>query len=153
MPPIPSVSWVEFQFMPRHPTRGTASRHTGRLKMRRTVQSRTLRDLYPDDHWCNALNVNVNEFMVELNHSLENEHYRLILAAGGDTANVAWPALSPAQSVAGNDKSKVAVGEPGHAVPTNVRPAAASLANVDVELLATDHSFHRASLIPSVNLL
>ena len=105
LPPIPSVKWVNFQFMPRDSTALLALRYTGRLKMKRVVQSRTLRSLHADDHFCNSLNVNVNEFMVEIGGALENQMHTL--------PESERPLLSPAQSVAGDDKSKVACGEPG----------------------------------------
>jgi hypothetical protein len=145
LPPIPTVDWVKFQFMPRHQTHGVATRYTGKLRLKRVVQSRTLRDLHIDDHFCNSLNMNVNEFLIEIGTMME-----LLLHTLDEGKR---PFLSPAQSVAGDDKSKVACGEPGHAVPTNVRPASASLSHIDVPLLALDHSFHRESFIPSVNLI
>lgn len=145
LPPIPTVDWVKFQFMPRHPTHGVATRHTGKLRLRRVVQSRTLRDLHIDDHYCNSINMNVNEFLIEIGNMIEP----LLHSLDEDKR----PFLSPAQSVAGDDKSKVACGEPGHAVATNVRPASASLSHIDVSLLALDHSFHRESFTPSVNLI
>ena len=58
------------------------------------------------------MNVNTNEFMIEIGSLLENHM--------GTSPESEWPLLSPAQSEAGDDKSKVACGEPGHAVATNV---------------------------------
>ena len=38
--PIPSVQWLRMQFWPRRPTAKTASRYTGRLKIKYMVQAR-----------------------------------------------------------------------------------------------------------------
>ncbi|KAJ1446414.1 hypothetical protein M885DRAFT_591824 [Pelagophyceae sp. CCMP2097] len=145
LPPIPPEKWVHFQFMPRNPTHSVATHYTGRLYLKRMVQSRTQRCLHMDDHWCNALNVNVNSFMVRLCIALEDNMH--------DVAESERPRLSAALSAAGDDKSKVACGEPGHSVSTNVRPSSAVLAHKDVQILALDHDFHRVSFTPSVNLI
>ena len=48
---------------------------------------------------------------------------------------------------------KVACGEPGHAIATNVHPVPASLCHTGVQLLALDHSFHHEKFTPSVNII
>jgi len=43
MPPIPSVEWVRLQFIPNNTFSNIAAKFTGRLDVKRGVQSRTLR--------------------------------------------------------------------------------------------------------------
>lgn len=63
--PIPSVKWVAFQFHPRRPTSGVATRYTGRWAIKLQVLQMTLRKDHPDAHWCNALEKYIKAFIRE----------------------------------------------------------------------------------------
>ena len=54
--------------------------------------------------------------------------------------------------VSNDDKTKVPTGEPGGPIGANVRAMAAALAVKAVRLLSMDHSWHRASITPTVTL-
>ena len=56
-------------------------------------------------------------------------------------------------SLSNDDKCKVPTGEPNNPVGANVRAMAAAVVLKAVRLLAMDHSWHRASISPSVTLL
>lgn len=60
---VPSDDWIGFQFQPRHPTREIATRYTGRWEITRKVASATLRKYNEDAHACNALELNVKDFL------------------------------------------------------------------------------------------
>jgi len=142
MPPIPTEKWVAFQFQPRHPSSHFATRHTGRLPMRRVVESRTLRDKHMDNHYALKINQHVNSFVLELKNALDSA-----LPAAD------CPVLGAVFSGSLDDKSKAAVGEPDHAVDSGARAPKASLAAVDVQSKASDHGWHRASITPAVTLV
>ena len=52
-----------------------------------------------------------------------------------------------------DDKCKVPTGEPDNPVGANVRAMAAAVVVKAMRLLAMDHSWHRASITPTVTLL
>jgi len=66
MPPIPSEEWVRLQFSPNNHTVEKARYLTGVLGLVRAVQSRTLRKKHEDQHWVNAMNKYVYEWLIEL---------------------------------------------------------------------------------------
>ena len=57
MPPIPIKEWVCLQFVPNDAECKTAGKFTGRLNVKRAVQTRTLRKEHVDQHWVNAMTV------------------------------------------------------------------------------------------------
>ena len=133
--------------MPRHPTSSTSTRFTGKLNMRRTIESRTLRERHEDVHWCNKLNQHANSFVLEVSKLLGGPD-------GTCTMNEAdRPPLGGIASQSLDDKSKAACGEPGKPVDSGVRAPKASLAAADVQAKSSDHNFHRVSITPAVTLL
>ena len=68
--PIPCADWVAFQFHPRRPTSGVASRYTGRWAIKLQVLQMTLRKDHPDSHWCNALEKYIKAFIHEFDARL-----------------------------------------------------------------------------------
>lgn len=69
MPPIPSVEWVRLQFIPNNTFSNIAAKFTGRLDVKRGVQSRTLRKEHIDQHWVNAFVRYHLEWLIELKAS------------------------------------------------------------------------------------
>ena len=154
--PIPSPGWVAFQFLPTHPHAAVATRYTGRFNMKRKVSSRTLRCRHQDVHFCCALAKYVKCFTLEFNTVLDDCAAAAVRDDDEDVevfADSIWPRLAPVQPVSSDDKAKAPAGEPGKPVDVGVRPASKSLCHENVELLALDHGWHRASITPSVNLI
>lgn len=52
---VPSLTSFTLQFCPVNPTTKTASRHTGKINIKRMVQRRQYRKTHIDDHYCAAL--------------------------------------------------------------------------------------------------
>ncbi len=69
MPKIPSIEWVRLQFIPNITVASVAAKFTGRLEVKRGVQSRTLRKEHIDQHWVNSFVRYHLEWMVELKKS------------------------------------------------------------------------------------
>jgi len=179
-PTAPCDEWISFQFAPRCPSRTIATRHTGRWDITLKVISTTLRKSNEDSHYCNALELNVKAFLHDADLVLERE-FKVLLEhrqqqdrarqAGqgigwgavlnnpdaaistGDIERYLTATLERIVRVSNDDKCKVPTGEPGNPVGTNVRPMAAGVALKSVRLLAMDHSWHRASITPTVTLL
>jgi hypothetical protein len=63
LPPSPCDEWVRLQFIAPNLYDATAKRFTGRLGVRRMIQSRTLRNEHVDAHYNNALWCNVRGFI------------------------------------------------------------------------------------------
>lgn len=144
------------------------------------VISTTLRKSNEDSHYCNALELNVKAFLQDADLVLDRE-FKVLLEhreqqdrarqAGqgsgwgavlnnpdaaistGDIERYLTATLERIVRVSNDDKCKVPTGEPGNPVGTNVRPMAAGVALKSVRLLAMDHSWHRASITPTVTLL
>mmetsp|Transcript_37677 Transcript_37677/g.112456 ORF Transcript_37677/g.112456 Transcript_37677/m.112456 type:complete len:1111 (-) Transcript_37677:584-3916(-) len=179
---VPTDQWIAFQFMPRHPTRELATRHTGRWEISLKVLSTTLRKFNADAHACNALELNVKAFIEEadtvLVRAFEAQRDEVGAASddqashsgsdsdsgpasdgdsGRDSGNTIDYYLTSTNArtvrLSNDDKCKVPTGEPDCPVGTNVRPMAAALAARTVQLRAMDHSWHRASITPTVTLL
>ena len=55
MPPIPSLEIVCLQFVPNNDTVEKSAMFSGRLGVRRAVQTRTLRKEHIDQHWVNYM--------------------------------------------------------------------------------------------------
>ena len=128
-----------------------------------------------DAHVCNALELNVKAFLSEADAVMEREFKRLSAErdecaqkrAAGETV---WADLVGADSdiseiklyldaaerivrASNDDKCKVPTGEPDNPVGTNVRAMAAAVVVKAMRLLVMDHSWHRASITPTVTLL
>jgi hypothetical protein len=134
MPPSPSVEWIRLQFVPNNETVKSASLFTGRLGVKRAVQTRTLRKAHPDQHWVNCMMKYVYEWLIELNRELNGVGVEFF---GQD------------------DKAKIPVGDSvaiSTGVRANVRSAIVSADGGDTVLNAMDHDFHRINLVLSVTL-
>ena len=164
---IPSDDWIAYQFQPRCPTRQLAARYTGWWDITPKVLSTTLRKHNEDSHFCNALELNVKAFLKDANAVLMREFQALLDAREswartmGDDAHISSDAIRAFLGttterivrVSNDDKCKVPTGEPANPVGANVRPMAATPVALPARLLAMDHSWHRASVIPTVTLL
>ena len=53
--PIPSEAWVRYQFWPKDPSSPSATQYTGRFNVLFHVQTRQIRHIHPDVHYCAAL--------------------------------------------------------------------------------------------------
>ena len=53
--PIPSEAWVRYQFWPKDPSSRSATQYTGRFNVLFHVQTRQIRHIHPDVHYCAAL--------------------------------------------------------------------------------------------------
>jgi len=53
--PIPSESWVRFNFSPQNPRERVSKLYHGRLGAKRVVQKRLMRKYQPDSHYASAL--------------------------------------------------------------------------------------------------
>ena len=76
---IPSIQWLRIQFWPRRPTAKTASRYTGRLRIKFMVQARQLRATHVDVHYASAIFRYLKEFGVTFREyltfaSLDDKH-------------------------------------------------------------------------------
>lgn len=49
--PIPSETWVRYQFWPKDPSSRSATQYTGRFNVRFHVQTRQIRHIHPDVHY------------------------------------------------------------------------------------------------------
>ena len=120
VPPVPSLNKVRLQFVPNNHTVSSASKLTGALGVVRKAQTRTLRKLHIDQHWVNAYNRYVFEWLIELRLQTDGVEFY-----GQD------------------DKAKIPIGD---AVPisTGVRAnTRTSIVAPDSQALnACDHDFH-----------
>ena len=140
------------------------------------VISATLRKFNIDAHYCNALELNIKAFLKEADSVLKCELEKLLerrerstegagVPAGfGDVLNGGanlstedikmWLTATAERMVrvSNDDKCKVPTGEPGNPVGTNVRAMAPAVTLLSVRLLMMDHSWHRASITPTVTL-
>ena len=123
---IPSVQWLRNQFWPRRPTAKSASRYTGRLRIKFMVQARQLRANHIDAYYASALFRYEKEFAVKF-----REH-------------LAFASL--------DDKHTIKVGEPQFPVAA-VERGKEVLVSKDKKLVVSDHDFTRLSLTPSVAMI
>jgi hypothetical protein len=132
MPNIPSLEWIRLQFCPNNDTVMKAALLSGRLGVKRAIQTRTLRKEHPDQHWViNCMNLYHFEWIIKL-RSLTNG----VEFFGQD------------------DKAKIPLGD-SVAVSTGVRSNVRSLivsADEANSLTAMDHDFHSVNLVLSVTL-
>eukprot|EP00956_Cyclotella_meneghiniana_P025642 scaffold53876_cov80-Cyclotella_meneghiniana.AAC.5 len=131
VPPVPpSLELVRLQFVANNHTVSSATKLTGGLGVVRKAQTRTLRKLHIDQHWVNAYNRYVYEWLIEL---------RL---------------LTPYVEFYGqDDKAKIPIGD-SVPISTGVCPnTRTSIVAPDSEALnACDHDFHVGNLTLSVAL-
>ena len=136
--PAPCEEWVRRAFCPANPHANTASAYTGQLDMKNRVQARNLRKVHMDGHYNNAINTYV-------------KHWAQDWLDANCTPDINTTGM--VQFWSADDKCKVPVGEPGCAVPTNVRTHCGTAgAVVGGGNDALDHSFHRSSVTPTVTL-
>ena len=64
MPPVPAAEWVRLQFSPNNDTVETAVKFSGKLEVKRAVQTKTLRKEHEDQHWVNAMTQYVMEWLI-----------------------------------------------------------------------------------------
>ncbi|XP_045159314.2 uncharacterized protein LOC123524857 [Mercenaria mercenaria] len=126
--PIPSSETIRLQFMPGNPFQKTALRYTGRFNVKFRVQTRQARLYHPDGRYVATMFRYLKQFCVRF----REESLFICL----------------------DDKAIVPVGDPGVPISTGVRghnkvmtPASGP------ELVAADHDFHVAGLVPSVVLV
>ena len=122
----PSEAWVAFQFVPKNASHLRALHDTQRLPVRWKVQTRQLRGTHPDGHYATAQLRYAKSFAVR--------HREYICFTSGD------------------DKCKVAVGEPDLAISTGVRARGRAIVPEGEVPDAGDHDFNVSKLIPSVVL-
>eukprot|EP00117_Sycon_ciliatum_P041383 scpid20457/ scgid30282/ len=123
---VPSLEWLRLQFLPVDPRTSAAIRYTGKLHVKKRVQSRILRASHEDDHYAAAVFKYMRAMAVDL-----KEHDPLFLCM--------------------DDKAKVPVGEPDRPTSTNVR-SKATYVEENEQLTAMDHDLTKCSLTPSVIL-
>lgn len=125
--PIPSESSVLFAFVPKNSHTRTAKLYKGRINLQHKVQTRQLRVLHIDEHYCAAVFKYMKGYAVKY-HGM-------------------------AVMVCLDDKSKVDFGEPGLAISSGVRGKKSIVATGSI-LSALDHDVQqKGSLTPSVCLL
>uniref|UniRef100_UPI00358E6566 uncharacterized protein n=1 Tax=Myxine glutinosa TaxID=7769 RepID=UPI00358E6566 len=124
--PIPSFQWLRIQFWPRRPCAKTASRYTGKLKIKYMIQARQFRSNHVDAHYASAL------FRYEKEFSIKFRDYACFVSM--------------------DDKHTVKVGEPNCPVAA-VERGKEVLVSMGKTLAVSDHDFTRLSLSPSVSLL
>ena len=122
--PAPSVSWIRLNFHPGNPYYKSAINYTGRFNVKFAVQQRLLRVQHEDS-------------------SFGRHQFQLL-----KSFSVMWREHCLFQSL--DDKAIVPVGEPGHPVSTGVRSHHGGLVSADKKIVALDHDFHVAGLVPSV---
>ena len=131
MPSIPSHQWVRCQFAPNDDFVAKASQFTGKLDIKRAIQTRTLKKAHEDQHWVNAYARYHYEHLIKCRTA-----YLLVEFFGQD------------------DKAKIGIGEPEAPISTGVRSNVTAIVPVGGEdvLKAADHDWKVGSLTPSVTL-
>ena len=122
--PAPSTSWIRLNFHPRNPYSKSAANYTGRFNVKFAVQQRLLRVQHEDS-------------------SFGRHQFQLL-----KSFCVKWRDHCEVQSL--DDKAIIPVGEPEHPVSTGVRSHHGGLVSADQKIVALDHDFHVAGLVPSV---
>ena len=123
--PIPSESWVCFNFCPQNPREKVARFYCGRLGAKRMVQKRLMRKDHPDSHYAAALFRYEREFAIK--HRTECMFFCI------------------------DDKHKIKCGEPGFPVAAAERGRQV-IVSANKIIAAGDHDFTKFSLVPSVIL-
>ena len=122
--PAPSTSWLRLQFYPSNCYRMTAMNYTGKFNVRYKVQQRLLRSQHEDARYC-----------------LMIFHYLKTLAVKYRDHTLFHCC---------DDKAIIPVGESMAPVSTGARARHRSLVANGQELLALDHDYHVAGIVPSV---
>ena len=120
--------------------RATASKFTGRLELRRAIQSRTLRNEHVDAHYNNALWLAVRDWVMSLRELLGASTSSMLLVCSLD------------------DKCKIPIGEPGMPVSTKVvrkhNTGAITHTSNGTKRPAADHDCQsKSNMTPSVSLI
>ena len=123
---IPSIQWLRIEFWPRRPSAKTASRYTGRLKIKFMIQARQLRSNHVDAHYASALFRYQKEFSIKFRDHLT------------------FTSL--------DDKHTMKVGEPQCPVAA-VERGKQVLVSKDKKLTVADHDLTRLTLTPSVAMI
>ena len=123
---IPSEAWLRYQFLPKDPSKKSASQYTGHLKVKHMVQARQFRRFHTDAHYASALYHYLRCFAVKY------RYYSIFASL--------------------DDKHHCKVGEPNRLVAA-VERGKAVLVSPDKFFAVADHNFTRFSLIPSVALV
>ena len=121
----PSESWIRYQFFPTNPYMRAAAKYTGQFNLKYKIQQRLLRAHHVDSKYCMMQWHYLKEFCVKWKDS--------ILLASVD------------------DKAIIPVGEPALPI-SNVRRHGKSITVGGNDLMALDHDFHVAGMVPSVAL-
>ena len=118
---VPSYSWFLLQFWPCNRSTSAIMHHTGRLKVRRVVQSRALRKTNVDGHYARA----VYKFLRK--RAIKHRLSCVFLSADA--------------------KCKISVGEPGYPLAAVARGKKVIVGENEVFKVA-DHDYHKLSIIP-----
>ena len=121
--PIPSESWVRFNFCPQNPQPKVASRYTCHLNAKHMVQKRQFRKSHSDSHYCASIFRYLRDYAVK---------YRDM---------VTFACI--------DDKHLAKVGEPNFPVAA-VERGKEVIVSVNETFLVGDHDFCKFSLISSV---
>ena len=120
---------VRLQFLPNNDFVERAARFSGKLGVKREVQTRTLRKQHMDQHWVNAYTRYILEWLIQL---------RKI--------------YSGAEFFSQDNKAKIPVGDTVQ-VSTGVRPTNTAIVNAEGGApAAADHDFHLTNIIAPVTL-
>ena len=125
--PAPSPSWIRLQFQPSNPHTRAAMNYTGRFNIRHKVQQRLLHAQH-----------------IDAGYGLCIFRYLKCMA-------VRWREHTILQCM--DDEAIVPIGESGEAVSTGVRAHHRALVTPGQTLLALDHDYHVAGIVPSVCLI
>ena len=120
--PIPSPTWVRYQFHPKNPRSMAARKYRKRFNLRLMVQQRLLRAWHIDAHYCAAYLKYFKEYAV-----LHRERALFISV---------------------DDKHRLKIGEPGFPVAA-VDRGKQVIVSMDSAMKVADHDFTKSSLIPS----
>ena len=124
---VPSEEWVRLQFSPENPCHKSTIKHTGRFKIKYMVQRRQMRSEHPDSKYAYVYYTYLKELAVKY-----RENTMLVFL---------------------DDKATIPVGEPKHAISTNVRAHNRSLGSENLVIEALDHDWKLYGLVPSVVLV
>ena len=123
--PVPSLSWLKFNFYPSNPYTKVAACYTNRFQVKRTVQQRLLRAQHEDASFTAHQFTMMKQLAVKFRNN--------------------------AAFVCVDDKATIPIGDPNGPLSTSVRPHNRGLvASISQTLAALDHDFHVAGFIPSV---
>jgi hypothetical protein len=122
----PSEAWIRLNFHPSNPYVRSAAKYTSRFQVKYAVQQRMLRATHPDSKYCATQYKYLKQFCVD--HK--------------DVCHL----------ISVDDKAIIPVGEPNLPVSTNVRRQHRSLVAENTQLLALDHDYHLAGVVPSILL-